>query len=142
MSRRDHIPLKVKLAAALCVIGEIPYLHAKRMTPEQVLSLFQWDHWPFPKGKPYNGPDAHWNLSPRLIKAHREKTATVDQPLFAKTRRVTAENEEFRRKMLAKAGQPTAPAPRSKPKRKIKSRGFTGWRRFNGDTVRRKEKRT
>jgi hypothetical protein len=68
------------------------------MTEDQVLSLAQWDHWPIPKVA--GGADAHWNLVPVPILAHREKTARSDLPREAKIRRLTREQEEFRRKVL------------------------------------------
>lgn len=114
MSRR-HISLKTKLAAALCNMVRpdengvmrpvIDHESAKAMTEDQVLSLFNFDHWPVPKHR--DGPDAHWNLTPRPIVEHREKSARVDTPGAAKDARLSEAQEEFRRKMLAKAGQET-----------------------------------
>lgn len=110
MTSRDYIRLKTKLAAALCCMLEddgngqfvpiIPHDDAKRMTEDQVLSLFQWDHYPIRKAD--GGSDAHHNLTPRLIVPHRQKTATVDVPQLAKTRRLIEAQEEFRRKVLAR----------------------------------------
>ena len=53
------------------------------MTADQVISLFQFDHDPHPHAAPFNGPSLHWNCTPRLILAHREKTATHDVPMIA-----------------------------------------------------------
>jgi hypothetical protein len=94
-----------KLAAALLEVlnvrGEpIPLDHAKRMTARQIVSLFEWDHWPIPKSK--KGPDKPWNLTPRLRRAHRVKTAKVDIPAMAKEDRLAAQHREFVRKVLCK----------------------------------------
>lgn len=107
--RRDYIPLKEKLAAALRVVGEIPFEHAQQLTADQIISLFQFDHYPIPHAEPFNGPDVHWNLVPMLIAPHREKSAKHDTPEIAKTRRVSAAHEEFCRRILAKGGQCEAP---------------------------------
>lgn len=115
MTRRSHINLKTKLAAALCnmlrpdetgkLVPIIPHEHAKMMTEDQVLSVFGWDHYPIRKAD--NGPDAHWNLTPRPILEHRRKSATVDVPQMAKADRIIERLNGQR-----------------KPKRKIPSRPF------------------
>lgn len=93
---RKAIPLKTKLAAALLTMrrpndaGEleliIPHEDAKHMSAEQIISLFQWDHYPIPHA--HGGPDEAWNLEPRPIAEHRKKTAAVDQPMMAKVDRI------------------------------------------------------
>jgi hypothetical protein len=121
----------MQLAAALCVIGGIPTEDAKAMGEEGVLSLFEFDHYPL--AKEHGGPDAHWNLYPRFIKDHRKKT-TKDQKFSAKLRRVTTQQEDFRRRMLAKAGQADPPP---KHQSRIKSAGFDKrWRKkMNGNVI-------
>lgn len=115
---RSRAVLQMQLAAALCYIGEIPTEDAKALGDEGILSLFQFDHYPI--AKEHGGPDASWNLKPRFILNHREKTKS-DQKFSAKLRRVTKEQEAFRARMLAKSGQGDAP-PR--PKSRLQSRGF------------------
>lgn len=143
--RRPHIPLKTRLAAALCQMlrpnaeGKwervIDYASAKAMTEDQVLSLWNWDHDPIPKH--LDGPDEHWNLVPRPIMEHRIKTATYDVPAKAKADRLTEAHEEFRRKMLAKIGQAEA-APTTKAKRPMPGSKASGWRkRMSGEWERR-----
>ena len=103
MARR-HINLKTKLAAALLQVRDakgdplIDWEHAKQMTAHQIVSLWVWDHYPlrFEAG----GPDEPWNLQPRLITEHRERTAKVDIPQIAKTKRISKDHEEFRRRLL------------------------------------------
>jgi hypothetical protein len=116
-NRRKHIPLKTKLAAALCQMLRpnaegnlepvIDHESSKAMTEDQVLSVFNWDHYPVPKHR--NGPDKHWNLSPRPIIEHRRKSATIDTPGAAKDARIEARQEKFRRRVLAKIGRGDEP---------------------------------
>ena len=124
---RKKIPDKTKLAAALLTIvrpdenGElkpvIDYVSAKKMTEDQILSIFQWDHYPTPKNQ--GGEDKHYNLVPRPIIEHRIKSAKIDKPAFNKAIRLSEAQEESRRKMLAKAGQgwATDPPRKKKPKK-------------------------
>jgi hypothetical protein len=97
---RKSIPLSVKLAAALLMMrdesGErlICHEHAKEMSAEQIMSLFVWDHHPVPYAE--GGPDAPWNLTPRLISGHREKTAKIDVPQIAKGKRIRKKEAEHR----------------------------------------------
>ena len=148
MSKRHPIPLKTRLAATLCQMlrpnaeGKlervVDYRSAKAMTEDQVLSLFHFDHDPIPKHR--DGPDAHWNLTPRPIPEHREKTARIDAPEAAKDKRVVERQAEFRRKMLAKAGQTedAPPSQRQKKGRPMPGSKRSGWKRkMNGELVRR-----
>lgn len=130
MSKRGHIPMKTKLASALLTIrveenGKlVPFIDhetAKKLTADQIISLFQFDHWPIPVWiEEINEP---WNLIPRPIMEHRAKTAKYDTPNSAKADRVTAEQEEFRRKMLAKVGLAEPPPKDERPKRRWKPEG-------------------
>jgi hypothetical protein len=128
---RARIPFKTKLASALRtmlveedgkLVPFIDYETAKQMTEDQVISLFHFDHDPKPKA--FGGSDEHHNLVPRPILAHRIKTAKVDRPRIAKADRLSSKQEEFRRVLLAKAGQGDAqPQPwRSRFKKKINGR--------------------
>jgi hypothetical protein len=78
-----------KTAAALMMLGHIPYNDAKQMTENQFLSLFEWHHG-IPKSE--GGPDEFWNLTPLLRKAHRDRTAAIDVPRIAKNKRVAAKH--------------------------------------------------
>lgn len=103
---RRHLNLTTKLAAALLQLrdesGEplIEWEHAKLMSAAQIVSLFQFDHYPIRHEA--GGPDEPWNVVPRLIMLHRTKTATVDAPEIGKIRRITAAEEAFRTRLLAK----------------------------------------
>lgn len=127
MTKRAHIPDRTKLAAVLLQMlrpdetGKlapiIPYEHAKLMSADQIISLFQFDHYPIPKA--HDGPDEPWNLQPLPIMEHRKKTAEIDVPAIRKADRISDPHEEFVRNTLGKpCGQ------KRKPSGKIKSRGF------------------
>lgn len=147
MSRRKSIPLKTKLAAALLTVvrpnekGElvpvIDHASAKAMTEDQVLSVFAWDHYPVAVNQ--GGKDVHHNLVPRPIIEHRKKTAEVDIPAAAKSARLSEEQEAFRRRMLAKAGQGWAYEPKEKKGAVMPGSRRSAWRKkINGTVERRK----
>lgn len=130
---RKKIGLKTKLAATLCQMVKpsdgggfervIPHDQAKRMTEDQVLAVFHFDHDPIPKA--HDGPDKHWNLTPRPRGEHCEKTAKRDIPMIAKVKRLSKAQEETRRRILARE-----PGQKRKPSGKIKSRSAWPKRRF------------
>lgn len=111
--RRDHIRLKTKLCSALCqlvrfdeAIGEyvkiIPYELSKRLTEDEILSRFDFHHFPIPKA--HGGPDAHWNLQPEEKDVHKEITAKIDVPRIAKGKRVAAAAASHAARMASKVG--------------------------------------
>lgn len=101
---RGYIPLKVQLAAALCQIADIPYEHAKVLTPDQILSLFHLDHGIYHAWEASPGEyDKHWNMRFRFIKEHREKTKK-DVGIIAKTRKTAKSHAAHKDKMAAKMG--------------------------------------
>lgn len=127
---RAHIKLKTKLCAALCELVRqaedgkgfvkiIPYAEAKTLTEDQILARFDWHHFPIAKAN--GGPDTHWNIQPMVRAAHREETAKVTIPTVAKGKRITKDQEEFRRRLLAK-DRGEQPAPSKWPPRKMQSR--------------------
>jgi hypothetical protein len=119
MRKRQPLSLKTKLAAALLqmvrpddsgsLIPIIPYEDAKKMTADQIISLFQFHHNIL---HAHDGPDEPWNLEPKPIMEHRRETATRDVPMAAKSKRIQARE-----------------AGHKKP------RTITRWRRFNGEIV-------
>lgn len=131
MTKRGHINLTTKLAAALLTMKRpdengvlVPFIsheHAKLMSDEQIISLFNFDHCVVPKA--HDGPDEAWNLEPLPIMEHRVKTATKDIPQIAKTKRLSAAHAEFCASALSVVKQPK-PAKRSSfPQgRKLQSR--------------------
>jgi len=102
MSNRLH----VKLASALLALGDIPHEHAKQMTAEQIISLYQFDHYPLRRCD--GGPFEPWNLRPLLIKAHRRKSAKEDQPAIAKDKRIASKHQQHLAAMAAKGQVATA----------------------------------
>lgn len=134
--KRDF-PLREQLAAALrdMMVPDgrggweraIPWEHARQMTSDQVLALFQRDHCPI--RHEMGGPNVHWNCQWLFKGDHGRKTAKKDQPEIAKSKRIRKKEEEFRDRLLARnpiAGDGVALAGRtaSRSTGKIKSRGF------------------
>ena len=101
------------------LVRAIPYEDAKGMTCDEIIEKFDFDHGIH---HAIDGPHEHWNYTARMRASHRVKSAKIDIPQIAKTKRITAKEEAFRARLLAKAtGEPVAP---QRPKAKIKSRGF------------------
>jgi hypothetical protein len=130
VDKRKVPTLRQIAAAAVAQLFKIPREHAKLMTPDQMLSLVHVDHDPVPfalardlgwSPEQYNHPS---NLTLRLIRDHRTKTASKDIPDLAKTDRIRTEHAEFQRRILAKAGADTPVGATRKLKRKITSRPF------------------
>lgn len=109
---RRKLSLKAKLAATLLKLGHIPYEHSKQMTADQIISLFHFDHWPIRHAD--GGPDEPWNLEPRLIADHREKTAVIDVPQIAKGKRIRGETRNGPRRKIPARVDPW-PAKGSRP---------------------------
>lgn len=141
--KRKQPNLREMLAATLLALRKfdpetgkfdpvIDWQTALLLSPEQIIARFEFDHYPIPVT--WGGTNHPSNLVPRLKAEHRTKTAKIDMPAIAKVKRLTKDQEEFRRRMLAKV-DPTVEAP---PKRRsrIQSRGFQGHRKFNGEIVR------
>lgn len=144
--KRQHISWKTRCAAAVLDaqlvrerFGLYPhrwYDDAKRMTEDQFLSLFHFDHNILHATEDENR-DKFWNLTPMLIQAHKTKTK-LDAKVIAKSRRI-----------LRKAGleiRPVHPtmailkaAEQELRKRKIRSRGFdkTLTKKMSGKVVKR-----
>src|SRR5262245_13674667 len=92
--------LRIKLASALLALGDVPHEHAKLMSAEQIISLYQFDHYPIRRCD--GGPYAPWNLRPLLIAAHRRKSAQIDQPAVAKDKRIAEKHARHLARMAAK----------------------------------------
>lgn len=129
--RRAHIPVNTKYASVLLQMRDcdcpriIPHEHAKLMSDDQIISLFHCDHDPIPHAE--GGPAEAWNLTHRLIAAHREKTAKVDVPTIAKGKRLRRNEAEGSNRLLAKYGikltttmSPELAASLQRPRRKAK----------------------
>ncbi len=119
MTRRAHITLKTKLASALLALGHVPYEHAKAMSEDMLISLYQFDHNQL---HAFGGPDAFWNLAPVLIAPHREKNKR-DKAITSKADRLDRINAEHQRRLLAKDRGEAKP-PSRWGTRKLQSRPF------------------
>jgi hypothetical protein len=137
--KRKHISWKTKCAAAVLDafaqrerFGLYPgrwYDDAKKMTEDQFLSLFQWDHNILHSSED-ESRDRFWNLAPMLIDAHRKKTK-ADAKVVAKSKRIRA---SWVPEMLAESEKDY------KRYHKLRSRGFdkTRRRKMDGTVVKRK----
>jgi hypothetical protein len=147
---RNRISDRTKLAATLLARGDIPYDHAKLMTEDQIISLYQFDHNILYETQ-HEDRDKFWNIAPLLIRTHRAKTK-LDLREIAKSKRLRKANEEFHKgwaqlearqreetdKIVARVFDESVIAQR--PKRKLRSRGFdkTHKRRMDGTVVKAK----
>jgi hypothetical protein len=131
--KRKHISWKTRCAAALLSTFQCRNMYddAKQMTEDQFLSLFHWDHnILYETG--HEDRDQFWNLTPMLIKKHREKTKQ-DARVIAKSRRIRAKFPPLAQ--IKHEGKPYDPW---KPAR-IRSRGFdkTLRKKMDGTVVKR-----
>ena len=94
---RKEPTLTDKLAAALRELLEIPYEHARLMSAEQIISLVEWHHIHYHADG--HGVE-HWNLDPLLRSGHKARTAKIDIPQIAKTKRISKAESEFRTRLL------------------------------------------
>jgi hypothetical protein len=116
----------------------ISHEESKRMTPEEIIGRFDFDHAVVPHAE--GGGNEPWNLVPRLRAEHRKKTAKVDVPRIAKNKRLRASQAAFGEAMEAKAGRAETPA--GKPRRCLAMPGSKSshWKRkFDGRVVRRED---
>lgn len=116
--KRQHMPLSVKLEAALRALGmepkEVEFQH------DPPLAMRVW----VPERHDYDPPENDPRYIRPMSKAeHREVTAKRDIPQIARTKRLARKHEEFRRRMLEPEAE-TAPEPKRSRKRKIPSRPF------------------
>jgi hypothetical protein len=152
MAPRRHISWKTKCAAAVLAFNHYRYikdddpLHitfadAKRMTEDQFLSLFHWDHYPILYETEHPDRDLYWNLSPMFIAIHRKKTK-ADAKIIAKSRRIRKRLNESANEIHGVivgtitadgAVHPLPSTPRL-PTPRLRSRGFdkTRTRGFDG----------
>lgn len=127
---RKTLSLKTKLASALLALGDIPYGDAKEMTADQLISLYHFDHGMLHESE-HPQRDMYWNITPRLIKVHRDKTKR-DAAIIAKGRRIRIKERlaHIERRLvmgetLGLEEQEFLRAVRTLPGlRKLRSRGF------------------
>lgn len=123
--KRKNPNLTQKLAATLLMLKNghgqpvIDPERAKGMSAESVIQLFEFDHNIHVAIGGQNHPS---NLVPRIKAEHREKTAKIDIPQIAKTKRIARANDEHVNALLRKATG-DAPEPRRKGP-KLRGRSF------------------
>lgn len=96
-----------RIAASLLAIKQgdvwlIPEPLRSNGTAKEICAYVQFHHDVTPQA--LGGTSAPQNLTPLSIADHAHETATKTIPMIAKVRRVSAKQEEFRRRMLAKVG--------------------------------------
>jgi len=103
MSReRAYIPLTERYAAALaCLLPQDVRddLRRRRVSAKVVIAMFEVDHIEL---HAHDGSDRWHNLDPRPVAEHREKSRR-DTSIVAKSKRLSKEHEEFRRRMMRRA---------------------------------------
>lgn len=98
--KRDYIPMRERLAAALALAlpQELRDLYREKKVPAAViLAQFEFDHVAL---HAQGGSDAWHNLDPLLKPAHREKSRR-DTSIVAKGKRIEPAWREFTRTVLA-----------------------------------------
>lgn len=138
---KARISNKVKWASALltmrhAVDGKLvpifTHAEARKLTADQIISRFDHHHYPIPEA--HGGPSEPWNITPMLRAEHRRITAKVTIPAIAKAKRLRADQDAFKRRLLAKSGQVPVDVtggmdggrPPEKHKRAWPSRPFPG----------------
>lgn len=106
---RKEPTLKAKLAATLRELLKIPYDEARLLTADQIISRIEFHHIHY---HAQDGVDEHWNLDPLPKAEHRARTAKIDIPQIAKTKRLARAHEEFRTRLLTPRDE--RPAKKSK----------------------------
>lgn len=128
MSRkRGYVRMEDKLAAALaCLLlqEQRDELRRGKVPAADILALFEWDHIVL---HAHDGSDLWWNLDPKLVAVHREKSRR-DTAIVAKVRRLRANAVELPIAGFPEQEMPLRDTRKYKwPKRKIPSRPF--WKR-------------
>jgi ribonuclease HIII len=134
---RKHISWKTKYASALLALRHIPYDDAKQMTEDQIISLYQVDHNILYESLNPDR-DKYWNLTPTLIKEHREKTK-ADAKVIAKGKRLREKHRAPREHATITLAELERQMKTVAHVRKLISRGFdkTLRKKMNGKVERR-----
>jgi hypothetical protein len=118
---RKYVAMREKWAAALSMLllqDVRDELRERRATAKEIISLFDQDHVVL---HAFDGPDRWWNFTPMLRAPHREKSRR-DTAIVAKVRRLSADQEDFRRRMLKPDKKPVTRNGRWPRGRKLRSR--------------------
>jgi hypothetical protein len=129
-----------KLASALlelkCINNDghlVPIIDrqaAKQMTAEQIVAQFELDHWPVPVA--FGGSNHPTNLHWKTKMQHREKTAKIDIPAIAKSKRLSKSHADHKSVM---DGVTVEKKKRSLPMPGTKASGLK--KKLNGSVERR-----
>ena len=123
---RKYVRIREKWAAALAEL--LPQerrdeLRQRKVPAKVVIALFHTDHNIL---HAFDGEDRWWNFTPLPKEVHLQKSR-LDTAIVAKSKRITREQEEIRRRMLAKE-----PGKSARPPSRWGSRPFP--RRLNRAT--------
>lgn len=138
--KKAHIPMSVKLAAALlmCMRPDgkggleriITHEEAMLLTAHQIIGLFDFDH--YPQEEQDGGPTVPWNLTPRIKPEHRKKTG-ADAKRRAKGRRLRAAQSQHAVAMAIRGGAlpdvAEAPKGNSRKRRIVAAVERDDWRK-------------
>lgn len=125
--KRDYIRYEERLAAALSRLlppEQEKELREKRVPAKAIISLFQNDHIVL---HALGGSDKWFNLDPKIIAPHREKSRR-DTSIVAKVRRIEKEPEKWR----GLSGPKTSGKTATKSRTQIPSRPFRSASRLPG----------
>ena len=134
--KRARLPTATQIAAAvLSVVREIdgklvpiiPREIAVNLSAGEILAMVDWHHIvPHAIG----GSDHPSNIEPILRPEHKARTAKIDVPQIAKTKRIAKAEQDFRVRLSAKTGR-TGDAPTRKrstwPSRPMKGMPNRKW---------------
>lgn len=93
----------------------VSFEQAKGMTAAAICKLVQWDHVIYDA---WGGTNHPTNIVALPVAVHREKTALVDIPTIAKSKRIAKAWSEHKQVMDAKAGLAELPLIKKKAARK------------------------
>lgn len=149
--KRKAPTLRERLAAAYCKVvvpvdgaGMVrffdPYV-AKTMTAEEIIERFErWHHWDHQIPLGLDGAHHPANLQPLTRHYHQTIKTPKDLADIAKSKRISAAQEEMRRILLSKAGREPRPAPKRKAK-PMPGTKASKWKHKMDNTWVRREKR-
>lgn len=121
---RKHIPIAEKLASALA--DRLPQherdaLRASRVSAQSIIRMFTPDHNVL---HTHGGSDKWFNLTMRRRGPELKAKDNRDTSIAAKVKTLSAQHEEFRRRVLAPVKRPRENRSQFPQGRKLQSRGF------------------
>jgi len=113
--RREYIPCEQRLAAALAWLlpaKDRDLARREHWRAQDVIRMFSFDHLGLHALGPQLGSDRWWNLDPKQHGPDLDRKDAIDTGIAARVKRLAAQHEDFRRRVLAIR----------KVKRKVRSR--------------------